>query len=394
MTPTCWGVFTRYLKGYCAEWGLRIPRRKPTIKAHNIMTSQKLPTLQECLDAPAYSAVTCSPCSIESPQTQKLYITPPPQKPKKEDIRADCLGYLAKVKGIPASAKNLMTWLSNRRRWRKDGHIRISFAVTARHFNMSERQIIRLYKCLEKHNCIRIVQRGGLRGDKREANLYALGSFFDARPPKESEHIPMTKMSEVRDVIPMTKMSDDLCQECHSLPIVSPYKNTHRKSECVHIDKETSSPDRSLFDLENWLYRGKEKFPDWDERDLMGSYESALRNGVNGTWELYQDKCYARRFNACPDSPRSSPAPRPAVKSSCESPRQEPAKLSELNVLIGEIVYAKKVNESLEVIKSCNPLAFEEAERTANSELLDQGWFFCKEERKWVLMFPEPTESL
>jgi hypothetical protein len=62
-------------------------------------------------------------------------------------------------------------------------------------------------------------------------------------------------------------------------------------------------------------------------------------------------------------------------------------------VLIGEIVYAKKVNESLEVIKSCNPLAFEEAERMANSELLDQGWFYCREERKWALMRPEPTQS-
>ena len=259
-------------------------------------------------DSP-HTGVTCSPCSIESPQTQKLYITPPPQKPKQEDIRADCLGYLAKVKGIPASAKNLMTWLSNRRRWQKDGLIRISFAVTARHFNMSERQIIRLYKCLEKHNCIRIVQRGGLRGDKREANLYALGSFFDARPPKESEHIPMTKMSEVRDVIPMTKMSDDLCQECHSLPIVSPYKNTHTEEL------------PSAFNKENWLKECLKLNPSRDLKDIERTFPLALRKGAkDGDW-MYLVEHFDSFY-----TPRSipavrSPAPRPAVKSSCESPR-------------------------------------------------------------------------
>ena len=241
-------------------------------------------------DSP-HTGVTCSPCSIESPQTQKLYITPPPQKPKKEDIRADCLGYLAKVKGIPASAKNLMTWLSNRRRWKEDGLIIISFAVTARHFNMSERQIIRLYKCLEKHNCIRVVKRGGLKGDKRAANYYALGSFFDARPPKESEHIPMTKMSEVREVIPMTKMSDDLCQECHSLPIVSPYKNTHTEEL------------PSAFTKENWLKACQKVNPSRDLKDIERTFPLALRKGAkDGDW-MYLVEHFDSFY-----TPRSAPA--------------------------------------------------------------------------------------
>ena len=342
-----------------------------------------------------HTGVTSSTLSIESPQTQKLYITPVVEGRKKPaDPRFACLGYIQKLKGIPSTAKSILTYFVMVRQWRPDRLIIIGFDEVAEKLGLSRRQVIRLIKCLIENNCLRLMKKGGIKGGtKYEANSYALGSLFDNLPPEEPKRRAVTKMSPIKGNPSVTKMSIEQCQECHPLPIVPPI-HTHRESECVYMDKETSSPDRSLFTLENWLYRGKIKHPDWDDRDLMGSYESASRNGVNGTWELYQDKCYARRFNAPTAPARSSPAPRPAVKSSCESPRQEPARLNELAVLIGEIVYAKKVNESLEVIKSCNPLAFEEAERMANSELLDQGWFFCKEERKWALMSPEPTQSL
>ena len=325
------------------------------------MKSQKLPTLQECLDAPAYSAVTCSPCSIESPQTQKLYITPPPQKPKKEDIRADCLGYLAKVKGIPASAKNLMTWLSNRRRWKEDGLIIISFAVTARHFNMSERQIIRLYKCLEKHNCIRVVKRGGLRGDKREANYYALGSFFDARPPKESEHIPMTKMSEVREVIPMTKMSDDLCQECHSLPIVPP----------IHTHTEELP---TAFNKENWLTECQRLNPSRDLKDIDYTFHLAESEGAkDGDWMLFVRR-YDRSYNPRSKAPTApavrSPAPRPAVRSSCESPTLPYLDYSNPQVLEHALYDALKNNDPTAcIIAGLDPALVESATAKAEARL-------------------------
>lgn len=356
------------------------------------MTFQKLPTLQECLDAPAFSAVTCSTLSIESPQTQKLYITPPPQGQKKpKDPRFACLGYIQKLKGIPSTAKSILTYFVMARQWRSDRLIIISFDAVAEKLGLSRRQVIRLIKSLIENNCLRLIKKGGMRGGtKYEANSYALGSLFDNLPPEEPKRRAVTKMSPIKGNPSVTKMSIEQCQECHPLPINPPiYTHTENNN-----NKETSSPDRSLFTLENWLYRGKIKYPDWDDRDLMGSYESACRKEANATWELYQDKCYARRFNAPTTPAVRSPAPRPAVRSSCESPRQEPANFSELDVLIGEIVYAKKVNESLDVIKSCNPLAFEEAERMANSELLGQGWFFCPEERKWALMLPEPTQSL
>lgn len=309
------------------------------------MKSQKLPTLQECLDAPAYSAVTCSPCSIESPQTQKLYITPPPQGRKKpKDPRFACLGYIQKLKGIPSTAKSILTYFVMVRQWRPDRLIIIGFDEVAEKLGLSRRQVIRLIKCLIENNCLRLMKKGGIKGGiKYEANSYALGSLFDNLPPEEPKRRAVTKMSPIKGNPSVTKMSIEQCQECHPLPIVPPI-HTHRESECVHIDKETSSPDRSLFTLENWLYRGKIKHPDWDDRDLMGSYESASRNGVNGTWELYQDKCYARRFNAPTAPARSSPAPRPAVKSSCESPSIKPPNLKDSKTL-EDVLYLARVND-------------------------------------------------
>jgi hypothetical protein len=299
------------------------------------MKSQKLPTLQECLDAPAYSAVTCSPCSIESPQTQKLYITPVVEGRKKPaDPRFACLGYIQKLKGIPSTAKSILTYFVMVRQWRPDRLIIIGFDEVAEKLGLSRRQVIRLIKCLIENNCLRLMKKGGIKGGtKYEANSYALGSLFDNLPPEEPKRRAVTKMSPIKGNPSVTKMSIEQCQECLPLPIVPP----------IHTHTEELP---TAFNKENWLYRGKEKFPDWDKRDLMGSYESAVRNEVNGTWELYQDKCYARRFNA-PTAPAvCSPAPRPAVKSSCESPKQARPNYDDPKRLEEEIVVALSNGEN------------------------------------------------
>ena len=259
-----------------------------------------------------HTGVTSSTLSIESPHTQKLYIPPLPEKPKKEkDIRFACLGHIQKLKGVPSTAKAIMTWLVMERQWRSDRLLIVGKGECAERFGKSRRQVIRLFHILEESNCLRIVKRGGsTRGSRREANTYALGSIFDALPPKEAKHRPVTKMSLVREGRPVTKMSDDQCQECHSLPIFTPYKNTHTKELL------------SAFNKENWLIRGKEKYPDWDVGNLNASFFSAEARGVNGTWTSYQDKCYSLRFKATIAPARPSSVPRPAVRSSCESPKQ------------------------------------------------------------------------
>lgn len=367
-----------------------------------------------------HTGVTSSILSIESPHTQKLYITPRFEKTKKEHTDAYYETAVRMFSGIDPRLTPFDTLVLDQMvAWVKkpDAFMICGAEKCGNWFGVSKATAQASLNRLEKCGYFRCFKKGNGRGNASkyvQGELYSKGrrewiqeqllaneyssrpqNFVRTKPKGKPRGKPFIKGERVQksatfnNTERVQKSAHKGCKNLLSQPIDQPI-DTHIESK-----REASPPDApSIFSLENWLYRGKNEHPDWDKRDLMGSYESAVRNGVNGTWELYQDKCYARRFNAPTAPARSSPAPRPAVKSSCESPRQEPARLNELAVLIGEIVYAKKVNESLEVIKSCNPLAFEEAERMANSELLDQGWFFCKEERKWALMIPEPTQSL
>jgi len=361
------------------------------------MKPETPPTLQECLDAPAYSAVTQSWCAIESQDTAKLYITPPAKDRKKpKDPRFTCLGYIQKQKGIPSTAKAILTWLVMERQWRPDRLIIVSFGLVADHFGLSRRQVIRLFPILEDSGCLRMVKRGGIRGGTRyEGNTYALGSLFDNLPPEESFKRPVTKMSPIKGSPSVTKMSVEQCQECHPLPILSPYKNTHtdNKSNNKSEREEPSAPDSLSFTKENWLNRGKEKYPDWDEIDLHGCFYTAegTGKGVNGTWPSYQDKCYVRRFNTMP-TPKPSFTPRPER----ESPRPEHIDYDHLPTLTSMIYYTTKIGESLVGIQSSSkPEFFKIAQQDAIAELM-MTHYFDKHKGRWVSLntAPEPTHSL
>jgi len=128
-------------------------------------------------------------------------------------------------------------------------------------------------------------------------------------------------VSLVPQVPLVPKMSDDQCQECHPLPIVSPYKNTHTEEL------------PSAFTKENWLKECQKVNPSRDLKDIERTFPLALRKGAkDGDWMYLVE--YFDSFYTPPISPaRPSPAPRPAVKSSCESPKQAPLDLNERKTL-------------------------------------------------------------
>ena len=252
----------------------------------------------------SHSAVTSSTLSIESPQTQNLYITPPPKDRKKpKDPRFTCLGYIQKLKGIPSTAKAILTWLVMERQWRSDRLIIVSFGLVADHFGLSRRQVIRLFQILEESGCLRIVKRGGsTRGSKREANTYALGSLFDNLPPEESKRRPVSGMSPVPQVPLVPKMSDDQCQECHPLPIVSPYKSTLTNNKSYNQsnnkrEREPSALDSlAFFNEETWRKWCLERNPSRDVEDIDLTFHKAENEGAkDGNWvhfAIRYDRCY------------------------------------------------------------------------------------------------------
>ena len=112
----------------------------------------------------------------------------------------------------------------------------------------------------------------------------------------------------------------------------------------------------SAFNKENWLKRGKETYPDWDDRDLNGAFYSAETKGVNSSWPSYQDKCYALRYKTQqppPVVPKSwhKQAPKPQ-RAQCESPRLEPLDYNNLQTLESQIYTALKEGLSLTMIKA------------------------------------------
>jgi len=273
------------------------------------MKPETPPTLQECLHAPAYSAVTQSWCAIKSQDTAKLYITPPTKDRKKpKDPRFACLGYIQKLKGIPSTAKAILTWLVMERQWRDDRLIIVSFGLVADHFGLSRRQVIRLFPILEDSGCLRMVKRGGIKGGKRyEGNTYALGSLFDNLPPEESKKRPVTKMSPIKGSPSVTKMSIEQCQECHPLPIVSPYKNTHTNNKSYNQsnnkrEREPSAPEPSaldslaFFNEETWRKWCLERNPSRDVEDIDLTFHKAENEGAkDGNWvhfAIRYDRCY------------------------------------------------------------------------------------------------------
>ncbi|NCY23261.1 hypothetical protein EBX31_15080, partial [bacterium] len=94
-------------------------------------------------------------------------------------------------------------------------------------------------------------------------------------------------------------------------------------SQPIHTHKEKPAALKE----ENWMARGKEKFPGWDLADMKSSFLSALQKGeAIGDWRIFQDKCHVLSRKRLPSAglrknPSSYlPSTRP-IRSSCESPR-------------------------------------------------------------------------
>jgi hypothetical protein len=248
------------------------------------------------------------------------------------------------------------------RQWRPDRLIIIGFDEVAEKLGLSRRQVIRLIKCLIENNCLRLIKKGGIKGGtKYEANTYALGSLFDSLPPEEPKRRAVTKMSPIKGSPSVTKMSIEQCQECHPLPIVPPI-HTHTKEL------------PSAFNKENWVKECLKLNPSRDLKDIDYTFHLAESEGAkDGDWMLFVRR-YDRSYNPRSKAPTApavrSPAPRPAVKSSCESPSLPPLDYSNPQVLEHALYDALKNNDPTAcIIAGLDPALVESATAKAEARL-------------------------
>ena len=182
---------------------------------------------------------------------------------KAKDYRLDWLAENVSRSGISPLARCVLTWLITKRQWRTDRLMIVGKGELAEVFKVHERTIDRCVSELLASRCLRLVKQGGsLLGQRREANIYALGSAFDGIPPRflskgKDKELPVAEMSPVAKTplvtktSPVEKTSNDQGRPCPPLPIVHP-NHTHINNVVLALSKE------------NWLKRGKNTYPDWD----------------------------------------------------------------------------------------------------------------------------------
>lgn len=297
---------------------------------------------------------------------------------KAKDYRLDWLAENVRRSDVSPLARCVLTWLITKRQWRTDRLMIVGKGELAEVFMVHERTIDRCVSELLVSHCLRLVKQGGsLLGQRREANIYALGSVFDGIPPRflskgKEKELPVAEMSPVAKTPPVTKTSpvektsNDEGRPCPPLPIVHP-SHTHINNVVLALSKE------------NWLKRGKEKYPDWDDRDLIGSFISADAGGKHSTWPSYQDKCYHLRKTSAKEAPRVASThkdqrpkavPSQPHRSQCESPRLPPIDYNEPKILEEQIYTGLKEGLSLIMIEaSADPVVYKEAYKRAEARL-------------------------
>ena len=282
------------------------------------------------LDTPAVcaGAVTSSTIAILPPENLQNYSpgTNGRHEPAK-DTRFAWMAENFRRKDVSPLARCVLGWLLTAAQWREDGRMIIGKGEIAERMGIGKRTADRCILELLAAGCLRLVSRGGsLRGQSREANIYALGTAFEGTPPplrprRKGTLRPVSPVALVPKARPVSSVTDDQCQELHPLPIVPPI-HTHTKE----------SP--SALTRENWMAYTENPalFPGWTREDRERCFDLAKRKGYE-TDETWRGCCAFyfkqwQRHNAKPQAPAAAiaqrhftPAPRPAVRSSCESPR-------------------------------------------------------------------------
>lgn len=283
------------------------------------------------LDTPLVcsNAVTTSTAGILPPANLQNYSagTNGRHEPAK-DTRFAWMAENFRRKDVSPLARCVLGWMVTAAQWREDRLMIIGKGEIAERMGIGKRTADRCILELIAAGCFRLVSKGGsLRGQSREANTYALGTAFEGTPPplrprrRGTPLRPVSPVTLVPTARPVSSVTADQCQELHPLPIVPPI-HTHTKD----------SP--SAFNKESWMAYTENPalFPGWTREDRERCFDLAKRKGYE-TDETWRGCCAFyfkqwQRHNGKPQAPAAAiaqrhftPAPRPAVRSSCESPR-------------------------------------------------------------------------
>jgi len=270
-------------------------------------------------DSP-HTGVTYSPCSIESPESSRHFITPQ-ESPK--DYRRCWLNWqIAKNKNLTPMGVRLLVILVGEIWQSKDNKMIVSDDELADILITSPKVIRETMNLLIAEKLIERLLRGSaIKGRPRICSQYVLGSVFAGVPLMmrgKDKGKPYPKAQRGYSTTPLNKGTTGVLQLPRQGERATPSPictlNTHTKK----------SP--SAFTKENWLKECQRLNPSRDLKDIDYTFHLAESEGANDDNWMLSVRRYDRSYNPrskIPTAPaRPSPIPRPAVKSSCESPKQ------------------------------------------------------------------------
>jgi len=352
------------------------------------------PTLQECLDAPAYSAVTQSWSAIKSQDTAKLYITPLFEKPQKEHSEAYYKKQVELYAGIDPRLTffdavvitQLVSWVRQ-----KDGFMICGAEKLGNYFGQSKQSALLSLLRLEKFGYLHCFQRGKGRGI---ASKYQLGELYSrekrdwvkeqllaneerakplnferTEPKGKPRGKPPTKGEKVQKSIPFNNA------EKVQKSISKRYKNLypHPIGQPIHTHTKELP---SAFTKENWLLECQKVRPSRDLKDIDRTFSLAQGRGAKDGhwmhWVEYFDSYYEPTTKASPaPAPKSwQRQPSKPQEPSCYSPPQKPLDYTDPKILEDSLYYALKNRDPIACITAgLDPAMVASAKERAEARL-------------------------
>jgi hypothetical protein len=329
-------------------------------------------------DSP-HTGVTCSPYSIDSSNTEKLYITPRSEKPKKEHADAYYETAVRMFSGIDPRLTPFDTLVIDQMvAWVKkpDAFMICGAEKCGNWFGVSKATAQASLNRIEKCGYFRCFKKGNGRGNASKyvlGELYSKGrrewiqeqllaneyssrpqNFVRTKPKAKPRGRPFLKGERVQksatfnNTERVQKSAHKGCKNLLSHPIGQP----------IHTHTEELP---SAFNKECWLKECLKLNPSRDLKDIDYTFHLAKSEGANDDNWMLSVRRYDRSYNPrskIPTAPaRPSPAPRPAVKSSCESPKQAPLDYDNPKVLDDELYDALRngVNPSFIIASVKDP---------------------------------------
>ena len=313
------------------------------------------------------------------------------------DYRLGWLAWLISKKGreLAPMGVRVLGWMVLEAWQGKDRKMIVSHEELALQMETETKVIRATLDRLVAMKCLKMLIKGSCRKNQRRiCSQYALGEAFEGKPPKmRGKNKSLQYVSAGREELTppieqsLTGGVEIQTGEDRTPPITS----TSTGGVQIHNRGEPTPPSPistlnthtkelpSALSKENWLKRGKDTYPDWDEGNMMGAFHNAEAKRVNSTWPSYQDKCYhlrkaspkeALKVTTTHKDQRPKAVPSQPHRSQCESPRLAPIDYNDLKTLEEQIYTALKEGLSLIMIEaSADPVLYRGAYKRAVARL-------------------------